>query len=353
MNNPIYPLITDTHMKNDNIPLVVDIFKQFIDLIKSLGLKKCFHMGDFFTSRSSQSLSCLLAANDIFDMFEREKITLYMISGNHDKVSLIEEKSYLSVVCNNRKYIKLIESETMILDVENKLKIYLLPYFKEGVEYLGRLNNLMSTFDDNEIGFRKVLLTHTSVNGVRNNDGSVVDGDIEQDFLSDFDLVLSGHYHNRSKVTKKIIYIGSAYQANYGEDEKKGFALLNSDLTLEFVQSKFPLYKKIILDIADEDKAKKMLEQHANNGDNIRFVFKGDQEQIDKFDANKYMQNGVSVKFENVVDRGVLFDEVEDASIMTFDKKTVLRHYIMYSRQQQFTSEQLKKGMELLKEIQF
>ena len=93
----MYPIITDTHLKQDNIDLVIDIFKQFIDLIKSRGLNKAIHMGDFFTSRSSQSLSCLLASQEIFDLFERERIELLIIAGNHDKTSLTDEKSYLSV----------------------------------------------------------------------------------------------------------------------------------------------------------------------------------------------------------------------------------------------------------------
>lgn len=352
MNNPVYPIITDTHMKVDNISLVVDIFKQFIDLTKSLGLKKCFHMGDFFTSRASQTLECLTEAGEILDMFENERITLYIFPGNHDKVSLIDEKSYLSVICKRRKYVKLIESETMILDIENKLKIFVLPYFKEGVEYLTRLNNLISQ-NDEEIEYRKVLLTHTSINGVRNNDGSVVEGDIDQDFFQIFDLVLSGHYHNRSSLSKKIVYIGSGYQSNYGEDENKGFTILKQDLSLEFIQSKFPIYRKFVIDIEDEAKAQKVLKEHADKGDNIRFEFVGDQQQIDNFDANKYESIGISVKYKNIIDRGILFDEVEEADMISFDKKTVLKQYIMYANRQQFSKDQMKEGMKLINEIQF
>jgi exonuclease SbcD len=339
-------------MKVDNISLVTDIFRQFIDLVKSLGLKKCFHMGDFFTSRASQTLECLTEAGEILDMFENERITLYIFPGNHDKVSLIDEKSYLSVICKRRKYVKLIESETMILDTENKLKIFVLPYFKEGMEYLSRLSNLIEQNDD-EVEYKKILLTHTSINGVMNNDGSVVEGDIDQDFFQIFDLVLSGHYHNRSFLSKKIVYIGSGYQSNYGEDEDKGFTIINDDLSLEFVQSKFPIYRKFVIDISDEEKAQKMLKEHSDKGNNIRFEFVGDQEQIDNFDANKYNSAGISVKYKNIIDRGVLFTEVEDASMISFDKKTVLKHFIMYANQQQYDKKQMKRGMELINEIQF
>lgn len=346
----LLPVITDTHLKNENISLVRDIFIQFIDLIKSRGFKKAVHMGDFFTSRSSQSLPCLLVANEILDMFEDNEITLYIISGNHDKTSLIDEKSYLSVICNNRQFVKLFEKEHSI--TLGGIAMHFMPYFKEGVEYLGRLSNIFEykSFQTNNV--KNVLFTHTSINGVRNNDGSVVDGDVEQDFFDRFDLVLSGHYHNRSEVTDTIIYIGSAYQANFGEDDKKGFAIINDDLSIEYIQSKFPLYKKIILDVSDEPKMNKMLDQYADSGDNIRFVLKGSQQQIENVDANKFTSSGISVQFENIIDRGVMFEEVDDAEIMSFDKKTVMKNYIAYAKYQEFTNAQLKSGMTILKDLQ-
>jgi exonuclease SbcD len=284
-------------------------------------------------------------------MFEKEKILLYIISGNHDKVNLIDEKSYLSVICNNREYVNLIEKEESIIG-SNGIMLHFVPYFKEGSEYLGRLSNLLN-HESFQNPMKHVLFTHTSINGVRNNDGSVVEGDVEQDFFNEFDLVLSGHYHQRSEVTDTIIYIGSAYQANFGEDEDKGFTILHNDLTLEYIQSKFPIYKKIIIDIEDEEKASNMLKEYADTDDNIRFVFKGSQQQIEQIDANKFTTSGISVQFENIVDRGVLFEEVEEAQIMSFDKKTVLKNYIMYSKQQEFNKDQLKQGMNLLNNIQF
>ena len=166
----MYPIITDTHLKQDNIDLVIDIFKQFIDLIKSRGLKTAIHAGDFFTSRSSQSLSCLLASQKIFDLFEEARITLYIIPGNHDKTSLIAEESYLNVVCNNLKYVNLIQKETTVIQSDGII-LHFLPYFREGIEYLSRLSNLLEdeSFKQPKGVFKHVLITHASINGVKNN----------------------------------------------------------------------------------------------------------------------------------------------------------------------------------------
>jgi DNA repair exonuclease SbcCD nuclease subunit len=174
---PVQVIVTDTHVNTENYPLIIDIFQQFIDLIKSLGLNTGIHMGDFFTSRASQSLMCLLTTTLILDMFEKEEITLYIIPGNHDKTDLESEESYLTIF-NNRTYVTLFEKESFIDD--NGINYCFLPYFKEGTEYLQRLSNLNEMVGNFMLS---VLFTHISINGVRNNDGSVVDGDVEADFF--------------------------------------------------------------------------------------------------------------------------------------------------------------------------
>ena len=345
---PLVGVITDTHMKVDNIELVKSIFKQFIDMLIYHKLKKAVHMGDWFTSRASQTLECLLASDEILDMFEEAEITLYIFAGNHDKVSLVDETSYLSVICRRRHFVMLFEKETSV--TLNGIKLHFLPYFKEGIEYLSRLSNLHNSIDENS---KNLLFTHTSVNGVRNNDGSIVDGDVDQDFFELFDLVVTGHYHDFSEVGEKVIYLRSAYQANFGEDDNKGFSIINTDLSIKYIQSNFPIYKKLYVDIKDTDAVKEILETYTDSKDNIRVVLRGDQEQIENMDVNKFTVSGISTQFDNVVDRGVLFEEVEDAEVMTFDKKTVIKNFMAYTKHQEYTKQQSQEGFKLLQSIQF
>lgn len=345
---PIAGLITDTHLKPENVELVLDIFIQFIELLTSRNLKTAVHIGDWFTSRSSQSLICLLATTRILDMFEQSKIMLHIIAGNHDKTDLTSEESYLTIF-NNRKYVKLYESEDYIDDQDSQIRMGFLPYFKEGVEYLQRLNNLNEKMGNFAMS---VLFTHVSVNGVRNNDGSVVEGDVEADFFNQYDVVFTGHYHNASQVGENIHYIGSAYQANYGEDENKGFTILCEDLSFYHVQSNFPHYHKFVIQASDKKQATKLLQEHSKSTDNVRFVFEGTQEEIEKIDVGVYAAAGISVQRENVQDK-VLFEEVQDAQVMNFDKKTIIKNYIEYTKLQDFTSDKRQSGMKLLNQIAF
>jgi len=347
-STPIAGVITDTHLKPENVDLVVDIFKQFIELLNSLGLKTALHIGDWFTSRSSQSLVCLLVTTRILDMFEKEKIMLHIIAGNHDKTDLTSEESYLTIF-NNRKYVRLYESEDFIDDEESQIRMGFLPYFKEGVEYLQRLSNLNEKMGDFAMS---ALFTHVSINGVRNNDGSVVEGDVEADFFNQYDLVFTGHYHNSSQVGENIHYIGSAYQANFGEDENKGFTILCDDLSFYHVQSNFPHYHKFVIQASDKKQTTKLLQEHFKSPDNVRFVFEGTQEEIEKIDVGVFAAAGISVQRENVSDK-VMFEEVEDAQVMNFDKKTILKNYIEYTKIQEFTPEKRKQGISMVNSINF
>jgi hypothetical protein len=58
-------------------------------------------------------------------------------------------------------------------------------------------------------------------------------------------------------------------------------------------------------------------------------------------------------KFDNIIDRGVLFDDIEEAEIVSFEKKTVLKNFVLYANQQDYNKHQMKYGMELLKQINF
>lgn len=350
MNNktPIAAVLTDTHLKPENVELVVDIFIQFIAVLKRLKLTTAIHIGDWFTSRSSQSLICLLTTTKILDMFEYEKIMLHIIAGNHDKTDLTSEESYLTIF-SNRKYVILYECENYIDDQESQIRMGFLPYFKEGVEYLQRLSNLNDKMGDFALS---ILFTHVSINGVRNNDGSIVEGDVESDFFSQYDLVFTGHYHNRSQIGENIHYIGSAYQANFGEDENKGFTILCEDLSFYHVQSNFPHYHKFVLQASDKKQATKLLQEHTKSKDNVRFVFEGTQEEIENIDVGIYAAAGISVQRENVSDK-VMFEEVEDATVMNFDKKTIIKNYIEYTKLQDFTPDQRKQGLSKVNSINF
>jgi len=345
---PIALLITDTHLTPNNIPLVTSIFQQYIDLAKKLNIKYLVHCGDFFNSRSSQGLECLLAGFDIFHMFEQNDLVLNIIAGNHDKQSLLEPISYVSVF-KKMHNIKVYEKPFFEYDVNLKIVYCYLSYFKEGVCYLNYLVDLieMVKADKKIVNYKRVLFTHISANGVKNNDGSLVDGDVETEYFEFFDVVHIGHYHDFQKLNNKITYIGSAYQANYGETEEKGFTILYNDLSIKQIKSKFPIYKKLYIDAKDKEQAGILLEQNANTTDNIRFIFQGEKIDLENINPQKYNEKNIEIKWENV-DNKRDFEDVEEATMVKFSKSSIIKFWGEYAEKNNLTKEQKSKGIKLL-----
>ena len=229
-------MMTDTHLSKSNYELVVDIFQQAIDLCKAHKLSIVYHLGDFFTSREAQPLNVLYEAKYIFSMFVENNIELYIIPGNHDKVDLESELSYLDVVEKNNA-IHLISSEYDLM-LSKEVNVLFLPYFKEKGSYLERLEKVTKLIRKDK---KNILLTHISINGVQNNDGSGVENEIKQELFKKFDYVYVGHYHNKQD-SGNIHYIGSSHQNNFGEDSVKGFQFLMDDGSVKMIKSKFPEY---------------------------------------------------------------------------------------------------------------
>lgn len=296
MNKSQYLLLTDTHLSDNNIDLVTDIFKQAIKVCKEKNIDTIFHLGDWFTSRKAQSLAVLKATDNIISMFRSAVISCHIIAGNHDKVEADTEESYLDIFDGD--YFHVYKQE-YILTLTPDLHITLLPYFKESGSYIKRLPKPNQKL----LKGKHILLTHIGVNGVKNNDGSEVENDLLPGKFKEYDLVLSGHYHNYSKVGDNIYYIGSAYQANFGEDDEKGFVILNEDGELEYIRSKFPKYIKLKVNIDDQKAIKQIKKEHANSKDNIRIVFTGDETQLASINKEQFNAIGIDVKFDKEVIR--------------------------------------------------
>ena len=266
---PIAVVLTDTHLKKGNEELVIDIFKQAISLCEKLGVNKLLHGGDFFTSRNAQPLEVLTTADKIFRMLQEAQLFVDIIPGNHDKTDLSSSASYLDIF---RELVSVypVYSSLVIDDV----CIHLLPYFKENTTYGAELSKIK--VDKNYIN---ILLTHIAVAGVKNNDYSKVENDLKPEMFKQFKSVLVGHYHNQSQVGDNIYYIGSSYQANHGEDNKKGFTVLYSDGSHGFVKSNFPEYIKVTVNASDKKRLKEVQKELANSKDHVRIELEGTSEE--------------------------------------------------------------------------
>lgn len=318
MLKPIAIILTDTHLSPSTEEINISIYKQVIKLANEFGLN-VFHGGDIFESRKAQPLSVLTTFESVLDMFLESGVKMFAIPGNHDKSDYRSKKSYLDPFKHHPAFHLVDAFDTIVLN-EN-YDMVMIPFFNESDTYSDYLDKAIKTIDD---GKKSFLLTHIAVNGVKNNDGTKVENNITNEKFNVFEKVLIGHYHNQSVIGKKIVYIGSAYQANYGEDLKKGFCIVYENGEIDYIRSEFPAFKEITieLDNVTPNQAENLIQEYSDSEDNIRFVFKGTYEQVNAVDKNKFKKEGIDVKLKSSeIDLGVI--EATNDEFISFDKKGI------------------------------
>ena len=149
---------------------------------------------------------------------------------------------------------------------------------------------------------KNILLTHTAFSNSINNDGSrVTNSSINYALLKDWDLVLSGHYHDYQQPFKNTYHIPSIRQKNFGEDINKGFTLVHPDLSLEVRKAIFPEYRthKVNLSTTSVAQVKSELESLQEDYSNIRLIVEGPTELVQSFNSQEFEQLGIKVKKNN------------------------------------------------------
>lgn len=266
MREPLTIVVTDTHLSESTIDVNYKIYAQVLSLAKQMGIGTVCHAGDIFTSRKGQPEVVLNAFKSILDLFDQEQVKMIAIPGNHDKVSYVSESSYLIPFTNHPAFNLLSQGGQL---VEGAVAIHFIPYFDEKLMYAKYIPSVDRTLYN-------ILITHCAINGVRTNSGVKVADELSPDLFKQFDLVLVGHYHDRQEVSPKIVYIGSAYQANFGEDPFKGCVIIYNDGSYEFVNLDFPKY--ITVEYSTEEittKSVKEISKLKSAGDNVRVKVKG------------------------------------------------------------------------------
>lgn len=343
---PVALLMTDTHLKDGNMPLIKSIFEQAVETCKKYNIKRIFHLGDWFTERSKQSLECLMAMSDtIIDMVVDNDIALFGIIGNHDKTDQTDTKGYISLY---KHKFKLFEDESVVKigDI-----LYCFLSFFEDEEYLIRLANLIVAIErrDPNNNMKHVLFTHQSINGVRNNDGSVVSKDIETEFFANFDKVFVGHYHDEQEFDI-FHYIGSTHQANFGENNRKGFKILYDDLSTKHIQAKFPEYIHLKIPVDSEEIAD-VIEEFGNTDNNVRVTLIGDKDTAQTVKKELFKNTGIEVRHVSISESKLLEASLAEISddVKVFESKDLMKYWMKYSSSVGIDKNIRNLGLKLLK----
>lgn len=243
MSNPIAVLVSDVHFTVSTLDVASAAFLKAQYAAKRLGVTLVV-CGDTLDSKAIIRAEC---ANKLIDLLSVKDAppTIFLV-GNHDLIN--ERKSWTFEHSLNflKPYATVIEEpqEGSLGDVP----VLLVPYCHNPTE----LKSLMASEADS------VMLTimHQGIAG--SNSGEYYQ---DKSALNTADLaglrVISGHYHARQTITLpesgQFDYVGNPYTLNFGEanDPDKGFQILHSDGSLEFVPTNLRAHR--VLDYKFEE----------------------------------------------------------------------------------------------------
>jgi Straboviridae/Ackermannviridae/Kyanoviridae exonuclease subunit 1 len=174
---------------------------------------------------------------DFFDILENKKINVVIIPGNHDNFYTTNSDIHTGSFFSKYNNITVINKPT-VYEYNGNKKILLTPWLsntEEKEEFYKQLNNI------------DIIIGHFEFNGFEIVPGSVmVHGDNSNKIKDKAQLIISGHYHNKSQ-KDNIMYLGTPYQMSWNEyGYDKGFYILDTEqVKLDFIKNNNNLYYKI------------------------------------------------------------------------------------------------------------
>ena len=221
-------LINDIHIGKDTILEFHTNWNEALEVCQRMGIQEIVIGGDLWQSRSAQTLPVLMAVRQAILKATQLGIEIVIAEGNHCK---IDQESILgySHIFDHYPNVSVID-DFIIEDLDGGLFLAVMSYFPENGSFINKLNELKKTEDPENI----ILYIHEGINGVLTQSS---DKELSASVFKPFKKVLVGHYHDRCKVGENIEYTGASRQHNYGEDDKKGYTVLFSDGSTQFIQN--------------------------------------------------------------------------------------------------------------------
>ena len=322
-------LFTDLHLgvhNNNEIWLNSSIYaiKEIIQVAKNNNIENVIFLGDFFHNRQSINSKTLWIANEIADLFENNKIRLWLLVGNHDTYLKNSLKPHSLRMFNNYEYIEVIDEIYSI----NEL-ITLIPW---GL--------------DKKKAKTPYILGHFEINGCEVGENfTESNAEFKISDFKNYNLVLSGHYHTPS-FNQNIFYIGSIMPFTfYDVDSKRGYYIFNFNekkADFQFIEfNDCPKYKIIFSDSE--------LKENEIKGNVVKLIYKNELSSIESEDLLSKIQKMKPVMlysdFKNIVSSNDDTIQLNNANDVIKSSKDLLFDYINLIKKPKHINEKTLKSM--------
>jgi len=241
-------LINDIHIgaRNDS-PVFLEAHKKFftelfIPTLEKEGINEVIILGDLFDRRKYINFNTEYEVKRfLFDVLLSKNIKVHILVGNHDVTFKNTNKVNSPDLVLNEYSNILVYIDPVVLSYE-ECDIGLTPWIN--IENQEKSLEFIKTFSGD------ILMGHYEINGfeMHKNGGVCLDG-LEKKLFNNYDMVLSGHFHEPS-INGNIRYLGSPLQFTWADyDCKRGFHILDLETrNLTYVENPDRMFHKIFYD---------------------------------------------------------------------------------------------------------
>lgn len=237
MSKPIAVLISDVHYSLPNLKLADSAMRMAINKANSLNVPLIV-AGDLHDTKANLRGECV---NAILETWKLCRTRTYVLIGNHDKINEKSEENALGFLEGHTEIV------AKPLDRTKWGGFYLIPYHSDPDELRAYLKTIPKG---------STLIMHQGLQSSDSGDYIHDKSAINKSDVSGF-RVISGHYHTRQSIdlpdNGTWDYIGSPYTQSFGEalDPEKGFQVLMSDGSLEFIPTNLRRHRIIEYNVGD------------------------------------------------------------------------------------------------------
>ncbi|MBR5567222.1 MAG: metallophosphoesterase [Bacteroidales bacterium] len=345
---PCLLLLNDIHISKDNIPAFKANWQETIDICRKMDVKEIAIGGDLFFSRAAQTLDVLLAVHDALLTAAEHGIHVTIAEGNHDKVNQENERGYCHVFDQHSNVLVCDEYVSLPLGDDCRFVLHMMGYFPEDGSFCTRLDRLKEeALDPKRLNF---LYIHEGINGALAQPN---DKELPAKIFEEFDKVFVGHYHNRTIIDKtRIEYIGSSRQHNFGEDEEKGYTVIYTDGSHEFIKNKVNTRYRVI-DVSAERAGLHLMDElreiDADGRYKVKVRVHAPQAAMKSVDKAALLDAGAT-KVELIADDEEMLEVAASSLFEKFDSHRIRETYEEFCREKQI--DDVAIGLEYLSKIE-
>ena len=345
---PCLLLLNDIHISKDNIPAFKANWQEAIDICRKMDVKEIAIGGDLFFSRAAQTLDVLLAVHDALLTAAEHGIHVTIAEGNHDKVNQENERGYCHVFDQHSNVLVCDEYVSLPLGDDCRFVLHMMGYFPEDGSFCTRLDRLKEeALDPKRLNF---LYIHEGINGALAQPN---DKELPAKIFEEFDKVFVGHYHNRTIIDKtRIEYVGSSRQHNFGEDEEKGYTVIYTDGSHEFIKNQVNTRYRVI-DVSAERAGLNLMDElreiDADGRYKVKVRVHAPQAAMKSVDKAALLEAGAT-KVELIADDEEMLEVAASSLFEKFDSHRIRETYEEFCREKQI--DDVAIGLEYLSKIE-